>query len=522
MKKRKVIAIGLDAADPDLVENWIAQGYLSNLNQLKSQGVSGRLTNVEYYRAETPWTTFLTGCFPEKTGYWGPQQFHQDNYEVSDIKAYDFQEYPPFYTFSSDYRVTIFDMPQTRLFPKVKGQQVLGWGSHSQQGPSCSKPENLLQEIVDKYGVHPAYGRDWANCYDLETINTLKTRLLTGISQRSQICQDLLSQDWDFFLTMFSETHSGGHYFWHLSQPHPLSEINSGNDYLLETFQAVDRAIGEILSGVSEDTYVVIFSAHGMSSNFLDVPSMFFLPELMYRWNFPGKTALVEGKKGTTPPPPKVNYFGSDWDWDYWQEEIWNQRTSGIELESPIQQQYNGEPMCWQPVNWYKPIWHKMKAFALPSFSDGYIRINLKGREALGQVLPSDYHQVCHDICEHLSCLIDGRTGKPIVKQVIRTRQDPTTENLKNSPADLIVKWQEDNPTDVVDSPDFGRIGPVPYLRTGSHRSQGFVIIKGPQIKEGESLPLGKAPDLPATLLAIMGIPIPEYFDGHSLINIDF
>jgi hypothetical protein len=66
-----------------------------------------------------------------------------------------------------------------------------------------------------------------------------------------------------------------------------------------------------------------------------------------------------------------------------------------------------------------------------------------------------------------------------MVKQVIRTRQDPTTENLKNSPADLIVKWQEDNPTDVVDSPDFGRIGPVPYLRTGSHRSQGFVIVKG-------------------------------------------
>jgi hypothetical protein len=39
MKKRKVIAIGLDAADPDLVENWIAQGYPSNLKGLKSQGV---------------------------------------------------------------------------------------------------------------------------------------------------------------------------------------------------------------------------------------------------------------------------------------------------------------------------------------------------------------------------------------------------------------------------------------------------------------------------------------------------
>ncbi|WP_353837747.1 alkaline phosphatase family protein [Moorena sp. SIO4E2] len=202
--KSKVIAIGLDAAAPDQVENWIAQGYLSNLNHLKSQGVSGRLTNIEYYRAETPWTTFLTGCFPEKTGYWGPQKFHHSNYNVSDIKAYDFQEYPPFYTLNSDYRVTVFDMPQTRLCPEVKGLQVLGWGSHSQQGSSCSKPDHLLKEIVDKYGKHPAYGRDWANCYDLETINTLKNRLLTGISQRSQICQELLHQDWDFFLTMFS------------------------------------------------------------------------------------------------------------------------------------------------------------------------------------------------------------------------------------------------------------------------------------------------------------------------------
>ncbi|WP_353837749.1 hypothetical protein [Moorena sp. SIO4E2] len=306
-----------------------------------------------------------------------------------------------------------------------------------------------------------------------------------------------------------------------MSQPHPLSEINEGSDFLLEIFQGVDRAIGEILSQVSEETYVVIFSAHGMSSNFLDVPSMFFLAEFMYRWTFPGQTALVAGKQNTTPPLPKFNYFYPNWDWDYWQQEIWSQRTSGIELESPRQQQEAGEPMCWQPANWYKPIWHKMKAFALPSFSDGYIRINLKGREALGQVQPSDYDQVCNDICEHLSRLTDGRTGKPMVKQVIRTRQDPTTENLKNCPADLIVKWQEDHPTDVVDSPDFGRIGPVPYLRSGSHNSQGFVMIKGPQMEAGKSLPIGKAPDLPATILNLMGIPIPDYFDGQSLINIE-
>ncbi|NEO59396.1 MAG: nucleotide pyrophosphatase [Moorea sp. SIO4G2] len=518
--KRKVIAIGLDAADPEIVDKWIAQGYLSNLAQLKSQGVSGKLTNIEYYRAEAPWTIFITGCLPEKTGYWGPQNFHPDNYQVSETGAYDFQEYPPFYALSSDHQITVFDMPQTRLFPEVQGLQVLGWGSHSQQGPSCSKPDNLLQNLIDKYGKHPAYGRDWANCYDFETINTLKTGLLTGISQRKLICQELLGKDWDLFLTIFSETHSGGHYFWHLSQPHPLSEMDYGSDPLLEIFQSADRAIGDILDQISEETYVVVFSAHGMTSNFLDVPSMFFLAEFMYRWNFPKQSALAKGNEGEWPSPPRFNYYGSDWNWDYWQQAIWNQRAPGTDLESPEQQIEKGEPTCWQPANWYRPVWHKMKAFALPSYSDGYIRINLKGRDTLGRVIPSDYHEVCNEICASLTRLIDVRTGKLMVKEVIRTRQDPTTENLKNPPADLIVKWQEDNPTDVVESPDFGRIGPVPYLRTGSHRSKGFVTIKGPQIEAGMSLYPGKAQDLPATLLEIMGIPIPDYFDGQSLIKI--
>ncbi|MEM9623061.1 MAG: nucleotide pyrophosphatase, partial [Pseudomonadota bacterium] len=59
--KTPVIAIGLDAADPVLVEEWLAAGHLPNLANLCAQGGYGRLKNLEYYKAETPWTTFLTG-----------------------------------------------------------------------------------------------------------------------------------------------------------------------------------------------------------------------------------------------------------------------------------------------------------------------------------------------------------------------------------------------------------------------------------------------------------------------------
>lgn len=56
--KKPVIAIGLDAADPSLLETWMSQGHLKNLRRLRAQGAYTRLNNLDYYRAETPLTTF--------------------------------------------------------------------------------------------------------------------------------------------------------------------------------------------------------------------------------------------------------------------------------------------------------------------------------------------------------------------------------------------------------------------------------------------------------------------------------
>ncbi len=138
--KNPVIAIGLDAAEPELLETWMNQGYLTHLKQLKDRGAYGRLTNLEYYKAETPWTTFLTGCLPEKTGYWSPVKFHEGSYNVSEIGAYDFQEYPPFYALGDEYRVAVFDVPQSRLCDRVNGEQVLAWGASFAANPQSLSP----------------------------------------------------------------------------------------------------------------------------------------------------------------------------------------------------------------------------------------------------------------------------------------------------------------------------------------------------------------------------------------------
>ncbi|MBE9181754.1 alkaline phosphatase family protein [Oculatella sp. LEGE 06141] len=548
-KKRPVIAIGLDAADPRLIETWMAQGHLKNLRRLRDEGAYARLKSFDYYRAETPWTTFLTGCSPQKTGFWTQLRFRANDYSVEDSQAYRFEEYPPFYALGNDYRVAVFDMPQARLSDQVNGIQVLAWGAHSPQSLSHSRPSALFDEIVEQYGQHPTLRDDNANVLDVPALKQLQHDLETGIARRAAICQDLLEREqWNLFLTIFGEIHGAGHYMWHMSQPdHPLYSVmhTQAEDMLLAIFEATDKAIGQIIAKAPKDAEIVVFAAHGMGSNTMDLPSMFFLPEFLYRYNFPGKYAMARGNTGEPLGEPitsgrvKRCWLGALWSLKYEPNPIAAFLRRNLKLKlfnliapllgrrpqpdliSPFDLVETSHSFYFQPAVWYKPFWPTMKAFALPSYSEGYIRINLKGREPQGIVDPADYDTVCDDICEKLYQLKDARTGIPMVKQIIRPRRDlPNCEPSKLPDADIVVIWQEETASDAVESPDIGRIGPVPHHRSGSHRAEGFLVVKGADIDAGSTLPEGHSLDLAPTLLSLMGAPIPDHLEGKPMINV--
>ena len=538
---RPVLAIGLDATDPLLLERWMEQGHLPNLARLRQQGAYGRLTTFPYCRAEASNTTFLTGCSPDKHGYWSPFRYHSD-YRAEQT-PYSFADFQPFYGVGPEHRVCVFDMPQSKLTDRVNGIQILGWGAHSPRCPSHSSPPELYDEIVGKHGTHPTYKNDDVHSMgDAAAMQRLQQGLQTGIERRIAICRDLLSRErWDLFLTYFSELHSAQHYFWHLSQPdHPLHAAFAipGQDPLLEVFKAVDRAVGEVVAAAPPDALVLIFSDHGMESNTTDIPSMVFLPELLYRLAFPGKFGLAKGQPGTVPPPvirprPNRSWRASLYGLKYDRNPItrWmRQNTPGPWFHYTIEKRLgmNGVPLSpddcplgAQPPMWYSPAWPTMRAFALPSFSEGYVRLNVKGRDAAGIVDPADYDRVYDEISSQLRQLRDARTGGPVVTDVVRTRSDafrPRSEGDRPSDADMIVMWAN-TPTDVVDHPVGGRIGPVPFKRSGSHVHRGFFLASGPGVASGRKLPESHALDLAPTILQAMGAPIPAHFDGRPILE---
>ena len=544
-ENRPVLAIGLDAIETSLMEKWMAQGHLPNLEALRTQGSYGYLNSkVDYAGKETSfscteplWVMFSTGCLPEKTGFWSTIKYNQTTYDIRCDKTesgYDYETIPPFYALGDDYDVAVFDIPVSALSSRVNGAQILGWGGHFPFTPSHSHPPDLLPQIVDKHGENPVFHNDhgywWSDTYR----KWLEGALEESIDKRVDICSDLSDgKRWDLFITVFGDLHSAGHDFYHLSQAHPLhrsSRQKVKEDPLLAAYKRVDRAVGEIVDLAPEEAHVLCFSLHGMASNHQDTLSMMFLGEVLYRFNFPGKVGFAKGDLSAEPPPMVLSPLKRSWLGEMWRHvhddnpikrfaSNWLpakfQWFSKGDLESPYHLTDN---ISFIPALWYRPLWPRMRAFALPSFSDGHIRINLQGREAKGIVLPSEYDSLCDEIIELLYGLRESRTGRLIVKSVERTRRSPDDEGDRLPDADLVVVWHN-VVSDVIEHPEVGRIGPITLFRPGGHSPQGFVMAKGPRCEPGSRLPTGQAVDLAPTILDLLGAPLPDYLDGESLLT---
>lgn len=529
----RVLAVGLDSADWSLIETWAAEGVLPEIAALLTRGGHCLMNGANGYTAETPWTMALTGCWPSTTGYWSPVKYHPD-YRIDPIEAYGYGDFGHFYDYCAGRQLITFDVPQARASSRVDGQQILAWGAHSPQGPSHSQPADLFDEIVNRFGSHPLLRKDDILIWETDAhASFIENGLIEGIARRTDATLALMAEKpWDLLFVVYGEPHSAGHGFWHLSRPeHPLYKAYAkpGHDPLRAVYQAVDAALGRLKAALPEDTHLVLFSQEGMKTNSADLPSWLFLPELLYRMSFGGRSALAAGP----PPPPAASSRRVEP--EDWMRALWTSRTSagpltrflthrfGLKATRLWERLFAPEPNLRHPLDcphygympplWYQPAWPRMRAFALPSFSEGNIRLNVRGRETNGLVEPKNFRAEGEALVAAIDGLRDPETGQGIVREVLWQRTDPF-EASDGPDADIIILWQP-RPAVTVESPDYGRIGPAPMRRSGDHHAQGFLCVTGPGIAPG---PIGDGTlvDLAPTILDLMGVRPPNHFEGHS------
>ena len=530
--KHKVVALGIDGPNRRLFDQWLGEGLLPNIRAIANQGVTARHSHEKRFRNERCWNTFLTGRDMPEAG----SSFEPDHYAYFN-QAIQRREAVPFYGLGQAHRVCIFDLPAP-LSDRVDGLQVTGWGSELNASVPMSYPEGLMDELVARHGPDPKMeramrildqgsgeaNRSFRNpsLYSAEDLGRYRKFLELAVTRRTNICLDLLARGpWDLFLGLYVESHTANHLFWHLGQPYPIpSPFPEGDDPLRDLFGSIDAGIGRIAEAISPDTYLLVFTIDDTDANLMDVPSMALLPEFLYRWNAPRSHALSSGEAGGPVPSVRTDYRG------HWKHEIWALRTADGErlLTSPMALEAAGDALSWNPASWYKPLWPDMKAFALPSVSDGYVRLNIVGREAKGKVTVDDFDATIMEIITMLEGLTEPRSGRLAVERVVRTRENPF--DAPHIPPDLIICWRDGVPIDTLDSPDLGRVGPVPYFRSGGHRGHGtrienLMFARGPGIAPGSEAPDGRLEDLTATILRLVGADSPFPIEGRPLLTPD-
>jgi predicted AlkP superfamily phosphohydrolase/phosphomutase len=522
----------------------MADGTLGRIRRLRERGVLSVLSNRAHYAGGTAphsitegcWVDFQTGVRPNKSGYWTSFRYDPDSYDSrSDpvYGGYDYREYPPFYAIGGELRVATLDVPVSALSSDVNGVQVIGWSGHYPFVVRGSRPPELFEEICAKYGRSEILYRDAGVFWNRAYLDWLERTSIESVRTRARVCLDLMAREpWDLLLAVFGETHGTSHDLWFTGHAdHPVhSAWQESRDPLRNVFAVIDEAVGDIADRVPDDCYFVLFSVNGSGANVADVATFFLLPELLYRFNFPGRIGFAAGDPGVAPPPPLLSGRHRTWYGEIWRRKhvtgrfrrrlnallpAWLIVAPGEDFRFPYLMDRTGAECGWMPSQWYRPAWPRMRSFALPAFADGHVRINLQGREAAGIVSADEYDAECDRVTEFLHRVRNARTGHPFVREVVRTRRSAHEEDPRRPSADLIAIFDTD-PVDVVDGPEVGRIGPVPFYRTGGHSPCGFVIATGPELAPGRTLADCEAVDLAPTLLEMLGAPRPAYLDGHS------
>lgn len=493
----KVLVIGLDAAESTLLERWVSEGRLPAMAALHEQGSA--------YRLDNSWDTLPTAVWPELTSgrrpcngalFFPPRQLRTGEAAPRRVLP---EEVDPrgFWTIASDAgkRVAAIDLPWTVPPPSLNGVFVTEWATHDRWFGTASYPGTLVEEIRKRHGDYPVHLCDDDYGASLEERARLAADLVDAVEYQTRLLLDLLGQEvWELFACAFGQFQCSGHNLWSFMET--KQEVpDSLRNGIFEVFSKVDEGIAALREAAGPDAISVVFASHGMGP-LVGGPQL--LPEVLVRLGAGSgagsaakiRSRLPVGVRSTVrklmPPPLRRRL----------------QQAAGS-LPDPLASSAT-------------------RAVALPSDINGYIRLNLKGREPCGALEPgAEAEAELSDIRRELLELEDPASGERLVRHVVTAEEAFGPVRHPDLP-DLMVSFRQDLGT--LDACASERVGmvKVPFRvvnRSGDHTSEARLWLAGNGLPSAVATGNASSLDIAPTILALLDVPIPPELDGRSLVE---
>jgi predicted AlkP superfamily phosphohydrolase/phosphomutase len=496
----------MDGADADLALRWADEGRLPTLARLIHAGSTVRLRSPADHFPEAVWPTINTGCLPGKHGHYNWRAVRPGTQAM--VLAPLRTRLRPFWWLLRNDGGPAADGPRVLVADVRKGAplrddgvtELIGWGERGATHRQSWPPE-LYGEIVDRYGSYPRWLDD-----DFDRSVRAERRHLRTVERQIPVRTALLSQllrerTWDLCLTCYWEPHNAGHMFHRYLLPGTwVYEERRASRFagaLESVYRLVDEGIGRLIDAAPEATDVVVFSGYGFR---LNTNGSQLLPRVLTALGYqvpkapPRSSWLLHAARATF---------------------AWSLR-SRVNGRLSVETRERLMARMWVEAT----DWARTRAVAEAELGQGWVRVNLRGREPQGTVEPgAEYDALCDEIAGELRSLTNAETGAPAVAEVVRSDAVFDGPHVRDLP-DLLVRWAPDDLLRAVRHPRLGvfreDLDDVPK---SEHTPEGFLLAAGPSVRGGTAAE-GNLEDVAPTLLQLMHAAIPDDMDGSPLTEI--
>jgi len=489
VRTTRILFIGLDSAEPELLQRWMDSGAMPALAALRDRSAWGSAETPSGFGNGVAWPSFYTAADPSRHGRYYHRQLRTGTYETFSFdEDRDLCREPLWAALDrAGRRVAVIDMVRSPLVRLRHGIQLADWMSHDRILPTRSWPPELTSEVLARYGDDPLGGFSGAASRREADYVELCEKMVSRIRTKTDMCLEYLGRGgWDLFVAVYADPHDVGHECWHIHDAgHPRHDPELAariGDPIEKIYVALDRGIGRMLERVGSEADVVFFTTSGMGPRHT---GNFVLDEVLRR---------LEGARN----PQNLRFVR--------QARAFARRFVPSSVRRRLRPYTRGSEEAVLAADR-----RRRRCFAVPNNSNaGAIRVNLVGREPDGSVRPgAEFDALCKALAEGLLALRNLETGEPVVEEVTRVRDRYHGDQLDGLP-DLLVIWRRTARISAVGSPKVGELE-EPFFghRTGDHSLRGMVAIRSPGLAPGK-LPAVSVMDVGATLAALLGVPLPD------------
>jgi predicted AlkP superfamily phosphohydrolase/phosphomutase len=515
---KKTLLIGFDAACWEYLNPLLASGRLPTLKKLMDTGIRGTLQSTLPALTPTAWGSIVTGKNPGKHGVYSHLLRIPGTYDFVPTNA-RFRLGTPFWNRLNQHgvKVGLVNIPYTYPPEPIDGFLVVGFGTPNSVSDK-TYPASLLQSIESKYGEYePTVNLNASNKESQDEIYSIardhQGRLI-------QIAVDLADQNQVDVLVINLML---------LDQAnHKMKDMDQIDQSMIET----DADIESLIRSFNPDNTMVI-SDHG--SRRIEGEFLLFKWLQNHGYYYQEERSLKESQDA-------LNWLVRSWLTE-------NIGITGIaekalrrvvrEFIPRLSDRYTKK--FWSLIESSIPNsrdfvklsdqtdFSKSLMFSASVYANSFY-FNVIGREPNGNIPFENYRNLAEEISEKLKRIGDPSTGDPLFKDIYLKEDIYSGPNVDFAPDIILDNYHSSwgtrgtpsgfELTNTTDRYYIDVLGDI-----GFHSRDGIFVFAGDDFGNGFVNEKHHVMDVPATLLYLYGVPIPDDYDGRvrdRLINPEF